>query len=225
MAVGRGRFGPTLLAWTDATLSPALDPEVIRPFGERQVQRYASLSAERAQRFLTGRSLLACVIGELTDEPDLELTATCERCGAEHGRPRLVHAAVAVSVSYAGDMVAVAAVDLARAGAVGVDIERMPHDGVHGRLSELAPLFAPASPPDIAGWTLLEAALKADGRGVTVSLEHVEVGPAGSGSLPGAGAVRLPGRSDIVDAALLPGPDGFVLSAAVAPSAGAHSPH
>jgi len=104
-----------------------------------------------------------------------------------------------------------------------VDIERMPRVGPHVRLDELAPLFAPASPPDLAGWTLLEAALKADGRGVTVDVAKVQVGSPGSGRLPGSRAVLIPGRAGSVDAGVVPGPDGFVLSAAVVPVAGAHS--
>ena len=190
-----------------------------RILGEQQARRYASLSGVRAQRFLAGRWLLAELIAELTDETDLGFTTTCERCGADHGRPRLERAPVAVSVSYAGSMVAVAASRREDAAEVGVDIEREPGGGAHSRLDDLAPLFAPAAAPDTQGWTLVEAALKADGRGVSVDLAEVHVCEVGTGRWPGARAVRIPGRLDSVDAAVIVGPSGFVLSAAMVPAA------
>ena len=96
------------------------------------MRRYAALSGEKAQRFLAGRSLMAGLIDEFTDAVDLGFTTTCERCGAEHGRPRLERAPVAVSISYAGSVVAVAAAALADAAGVGVDIEREPVGGEAG---------------------------------------------------------------------------------------------
>ena len=61
--------------------------------------------------------------------------------------------------------------------------------------------------------------MKADGRGVRVNPAAVRVGAVGSGRLPGARAVQIPGRQDSVDAAVLAGPAGFVLTAAAAPVA------
>jgi len=219
MQPGRGTFGPVAIAWCDAVSGPPASADVLRRLGEPQLRRYAALSGEKAQRFLAGRSLLAGLIDEFTDAVDLGFTTTCERCGAEHGRPRLERAPVAVSISYAGSIVAVAAAALADAAGVGVDIEREPVGGGSRRLSELAALFAPSPAPDIEGWTLLEAALKADGRGVHVNPAAVRVGAVGSGRLPGARAVQIPGRHDSVDAAILAGPAGFVLTAAAAPVA------
>jgi 4'-phosphopantetheinyl transferase len=197
---------------------------VLESLGEQQVRRHALLNGVAAQRFLVGRALLIEVVEQLTDVSDLSFTTTCERCGAEYGRPRFEHALVAVSVSYAGSVVAVAAARIADAAAVGVDIERAPAAGSRVPMRDLGPLFAPAPAPDIQDWTLIESALKADGRGVTVDLAEVRVGETGSGRLAGSRAIRLPGRVDAVDARVIAGPSGFVLSAAMAPAAGEPPP-
>lgn len=224
MTVGRAQFGPVRIAWADASASPAPDPAILERLGDSQVRRYARLSGLPAQRFLTGRALLVSLIRELTDSVEVGFTTTCERCGAEHGRPRLERAPVAVSISYAGSLVAVAAAHQTDAAAVGVDIEREPADGARTPRRELAALFAPAPPPDTEGWTLLEAALKADGRGTTVDLAEVDIGEVGTGRLAVVRAVRIPGRADPVDAGRVAGPTGFVLSAAMVPAVGERHP-
>jgi 4'-phosphopantetheinyl transferase len=219
MKVGRGEFGPVRLAWADTSA-----PEAVRwteadlhALGDQQLRRYRSLGYADARRFLVGRGLLVELIGELHGGHDLGFTTTCERCGADHGRPRLERTPVGVSVSYAGSLVAVAAARHRDAAGVGVDVEREPGDGAQTPL-HLGALFSPAPSPDVAGWTLIEAALKADGRGVAVDFGEVQIGAIGSGRLPASRAVRLPGRADGVDAAIVPGPAGFVLSAAMVPA-------
>lgn len=207
--------GPILVRWADSTHHPALAPEVLAPLGEQQARRFRSLHGTRARRFLVGRRLLIDAIGEFTDLADVGFTTTCERCGAEHGRPRLEHAPVVVSVSYAGSMVAVAAAGLNDALAVGVDIEQLPSGDRSVALEDLAPLFAPNPPPDMQRWTLLEAALKADGRGVRVDPARVGVGGIGSGEVRGWRALRITGRAEGVDATAIEGPAGFALSAAM----------
>ncbi len=182
------------------------------------------LNGVAAQRFLVGRTLLVEVVEQLTDVTDLAFTTTCERCGADHGRPRFERAPVAVSVSYAGSVVAVAAARIADAAAVGVDIERAPTDGGRAPMRDLGRLFAPALAPDMQGWTLIEAALKADGRGIAIDLADVRVGGTGSGRLAGSRAIRLPGRVETVDAGAIVGPVDFVLSAAMIPAAGGQPP-
>jgi hypothetical protein len=85
------------------------------------------------------------------------VTRLCPRCGSsEHGRPlALVQsgAAPAVSISYAGDLVAVA---WGWTGAVGIDIE---DDG------------PPLEGIDRRAWTETEAAFKADGDVPLAALE------------------------------------------------------
>lgn len=225
MEVGRAEFGPVRLAWADTSApeSVPFSEESLHILGDQQLRRYRSLRGADARRFLAGRGLLVELIAELGHGHPLGFTTTCERCGADHGRPRLDRAPVAVSVSYADSVVAVAAAHHQDAGGVGIDIEREPVDGAQTRL-HLSALFAPAQAPDIAGWTLLEAALKADGRGVAVDVAEVRIGDRGTGRLPSSCVVRIPGRADDVDAAVVPGPAGFVLSAAMAPPAGARHP-
>ena len=180
------------------------------------MRRHAALDGAAARRFLAGRWLLAALIVEDPGDADLTLTSTCGRCGGDHGRPRLRRIPVEISVSYAGDMVAVAAAARVDAAAVGIDIERLPSAGADAPLDGLALLFTPLPPPSTAEWTLLEAALKADGRGVAADLSHVLVGDRASGALPGSRAVAMPWRADRVDAAVIRGPEGYALSAAVA---------
>lgn len=220
MEAGRAEVGPVRVAWIDAAEYVAPSPRVLSRLGRAQVRRYELLRGTAAQRFLAGRWLLLELIDAITEVADVGFTTTCERCGAEHGRPRLDRAAVAVSVSYAGSVVAAAAAHHRDAAAVGVDIERAPCDGAQARMHHLAALFTPAPVPDMAGWTLLEAALKADGRGVAVDFAEVRIGVSGTGRLPASRSVWLPGRTDAVDAAVIAGPGGFVLSAAMVPAAG-----
>ena len=122
MEVQRSEFGPALIQWARTSASDEIAADVA-PARGAAVHRYMTLSGHRAQRFLVGRMLLASAIDEFTDAVDLGFTTTCERCGAEHGRPRLERAPVAVSISYAGSIVAVAAAALLTPPAVGVDIE------------------------------------------------------------------------------------------------------
>ena len=223
-ASGRAEFGPVRIAWTDAAASVPPSRSILERLGEQQARRHALLRGVAARRFLAGRALLIEVAEQLTDPTDLAFTTTCERCGADHGRPRFERAPVAVSVTYAGSVVAVGAARIADAAAVGVDIERAPAAGQRGPMRDLDRLFAPAPAPDIQDWTLIEAALKADGRGITVDLAELRVGETGSGRAAGSRAIRIPGRVDAVDAQVLPGPSGFVLSAAMVPAAGAQPP-
>ncbi len=103
--------------------------------------------------------------------------------------------------------------------AIGVDIEQVASsDGTS--LTELAALFAPRPPPTLREWTLIEAAVKADGRGLRVSVSEVRLDE-GHLVLPGGFAVRMPGRTASIEAAPAPGPAGFAVSVAVVPAADA----
>lgn len=191
-----------------------------------QQRRLSALRGVAAERFVVGRELLALVIDELAAQAaaqgehpqtgSVELTASCDRCGGEHGAVRVHGLPVAVSVSYAGSMVAVAVALQTAAAAVGVDIEREPSGGPFAPLPSLGALFAPAPVPSAEGWTLLEAALKADGRGLTVDVAQCVIESSAAGR-----AVRIPGRAEPVPAATVSGPVGLVLSvAAIAPRVG-----
>lgn len=97
--------------------------------------------------FLLGRLLLRELISELTDAPAI-VTAACDECGEEHGRPQTPGRFA--SVSHTDDLVVVAVSDLP----VGVDAERAD--------ASVPPEFA----RDAAGWTRIEAVLKAAGHGL-----------------------------------------------------------
>lgn len=224
MTAGRARFGPVSIAWADAAASATPSVGVLDRLGASQVSRYRAMRGDGARRFLAGRALLLQLVDELTSVAELEFTTLCERCGADHGRPRFDGAPVAVSVGYAGPMVVVGAALHTHAAAVGVDIEKVPPEGASRPLVELDRLFSPHSAPDIEGWTLIEAAMKADGRGLGIDLAEIEVGASGTGEYAGSRAIRIPGRLHPVDAAVLGGPPGFVVSAAMVPVAGEQHP-
>ncbi|MDR6866979.1 4'-phosphopantetheinyl transferase [Microbacterium resistens] len=143
------RRGPILLAWADAP--------------------------QRAAGRTSGRMLLRLLVEAVAPGSDPLIERRCPRCGAEdHGRLHAPHAPVVLSASHAEGLVVVAAVHIDDAATVGVDVEALT-----GRspLDELAPLFAPASPPTVAGWTRIEAVLKADGRGLRVAPGDVRFAP------------------------------------------------
>ncbi|HWI31783.1 MAG TPA: hypothetical protein VNT50_09850 [Microbacterium sp.] len=210
---GGARLGAVRIAWADAAdVVDAVRPLALAGLAVGQLRRYEAMEGALAARFLVGRWLLADLVAEVCDTDDFVLSNRCEQCGADdHGAPRVSGADAVVSVSYARGLVAVAAAHLADAAALGIDIET---GTPAGPLTELAPLFAPGEPPDLRGWTLIEAALKADGRGLRVAPAAVRLGADGA-LLPAARRVLIAGLDDGIEAAPAPAPEGFVLSVAV----------
>jgi 4'-phosphopantetheinyl transferase len=205
MEPGRASWGPVRLAWAAAPRA-ATDPPALR----------------ETRRVLAHELATTLVADLVPDAAAFEIVRRCPHCGADdHGTPRVPGAPVVVSVAYAGAAVAVAVAPQAEAAAVGVDLERVPAAGRHAPLAELGPLFAPGAAPSLEGWTLLEAALKADGRGLRVELADCAIEQASAeASRRGSDAeyeVGVPGRTAPIAAAILPGPEGFVLSAALIP--------
>ncbi|GGH43927.1 4'-phosphopantetheinyl transferase family protein [Microbacterium album] len=208
-------MGPALVAWAHAHRgTPTEADALLDALGDAQRRRWAGLNGTAASRFLTGRMLLAELIGELAPGHPITLSSRCDRCGGAHGRPRAVAAPVVLSVAYAGPLVVAAAARATEAAAIGVDVEA---GDAAQRLPDLDRLFAPAPPPDLRGWTRIEAALKADGRGVRVPPADVRFGPASALSLPGAVIASVPGRAPAIEVATIPGPAEHVLSIAIAP--------
>jgi 4'-phosphopantetheinyl transferase len=105
---------------------------------------------------------------------------SCVRCGAPHGRPRVVGHPLEVSLSHSGDVVAVA---LSERGRVGIDIEVVAQRRVDSLLRFVC---APeerglvTSDEDFTVvWARKESVLKAVGVGLRVPMRQVAVtGPA-----------------------------------------------
>lgn len=215
-------LGPVRIVWREADPAVTAD-DALRRLGPSQVHRHQHLDAARRGRFATGRLLLAALIPELISSDGVRLTSVCDQCGGDHGRPRVEGAPFAVSVSYAGDMVAAAAVGLESASAVGIDIELRRGDE-DAPLRELTALFAPWPPPRLREWTQIEAAVKADGRGLRIPPSAVTFGERSTMLLPGGRAVHMADSDDRVEVAAAPGPPGHVLSVAVTPAAAVAAP-
>ncbi|WP_435742750.1 4'-phosphopantetheinyl transferase family protein [Microbacterium sp. PMB16] len=210
--------------WRSATIVWARASDIrdftasdLAAMGEGQLARFRGLKGERAAAFLTGRALIRQLVLRLGGGPRVPLDSICPRCRKDHVAPRTP--GFVLSVSHAGDLVAVAA--STEPTLLGIDVE---HDSAAARVSELGPVFPAASVPDLAGWTRIEAAIKADGRGVEIDPGDVRLrrepgqdgpepdgpGPAG----PPEWSAALPGRATPLQVATLPGPTGYTLSAA-----------
>lgn len=178
--------------------------------GAGQLARHRGLSDRRASRFLAGRALIRELVVGLGGGPEVLVGSVCRRCGGDHGVPETP--GFVLSVSHADDLVAVA---VSRDEvALGVDIES---NSAESRVAQLGPLFAEGAVPDLAGWTRIEAALKADGRGVAVAPGSVSLRPvdrAGEASGPPEWSAIVPGRVSPLRVATLPGPVGHTLSVA-----------
>ncbi|MDQ0642575.1 4'-phosphopantetheinyl transferase family protein [Microbacterium murale] len=207
-------LGPVRIAW--ATIDPPAFAvqETLRQIGDSQLLRHQGLDEPSAKRFAAGRLLLAELIPELISADGVRLTSVCDQCGGDHGCPRIEGAPFTVSLSYAGDMVVAAAVALESASAVGIDIEpRASNDDAP--LHELTRLFAPRSPPGLREWTEIEAAVKADGRGLRIPPSAVRFGEHSAMLLPGGRRVLVPDRRDRFEVAAVPGPPAHIVSVAV----------
>ncbi|MBS1906269.1 MAG: 4-phosphopantetheinyl transferase [Actinobacteria bacterium] len=136
-------------------------------------------------RHQTGRALIRTLAAELAPEADLRVEQRCAVCGGPHGRPQFPQAPLLASTAYADSWVVVAVAHRQDAAAIGIDVE------LEGSAPELALLFAPGDPPGLRGWTAIEAALKADGRGLMVPPDRVRLSPDGRATVPGGGEFRI----------------------------------
>lgn len=159
-------------------------PELELLLDETERTRLGRLARRRDRdRFVVGASLARTMVADYlaTSAEDVSLDRTCAECGASHGKPRVVggDAAVELSVSHSGDLVAAA---LVLEKAVGVDVERgLPDradvlelvDDVLCR-AEAHRLRALPSSKRAAGflsyWTRKESVVKATGEGLRVPL-------------------------------------------------------
>ena len=137
-----------------------------------------------------------------------ELSHPCHRCGGPHGPVLVSGAPFVASISYAGSLAVVAVADSGQAAAIGVDAE--PAEDARRDAAGLGGVLGPGE-ASVRSWTRVEAALKADGRGVRVEPASVRISETGEGwiaDVPGGGAFE---GWDAV------GPEGYVVSVAVRP--------
>lgn len=203
------------ITWRDVTVVWARPSDLqgftetdIAAMGQGQVARLRQLSGSRAQGFLAGRALIRALVRRIRGSDEVLLSSRCARCGADHGRPR--SADVSLSVSHAEDLVVVAAT----AGSVllGVDVEET---ASADRLDGLGPMFPDGGAPDLAAWTRIEAAVKADGRGFEIDPSEVLLHPRADDADPCVWSAVLPGSASPLEVTTLVGPPGYVLSVAV----------
>lgn len=112
----------------------------------------AAGSARERARLATSFELVRKSLAEVlnTNPNDIALTRTCANCGLSHGKPRLRGSKIDVSVTHAGDWVAVAIGDGYR---VGIDAEK----------------------GNYRAWTALEAVTKCDGVGLRANYSGIVV--------------------------------------------------
>lgn len=158
---------------------------------------------------------------------------TCPRCGGGHGAVR-VHAAAGTprtraSIAYAGGYAIVALAPASAASSIGVDAE-----SAESARDLAAVLGRPGA--TARDWVRVEAALKADGRGLRVEPARVEVAAVSGGACAGSGGSRVrssemapratpewtavvPDRDDPLHGWDVTGPAGVLVSVALAGAA------
>lgn len=149
-----------------------------------------------ADRRAVSRSLLTELL------PGARVSARCARCGGDHGRVRVSGVDATASVSYANGWAVVAV----RRGddRVGIDAVAADATGLERVLPEA----------DAQAWARVEAALKADGRGLAVDPGRVRITERGRGEWDWT--IDATAASVGFD---VEGPPGVVVSVAVAPEA------
>jgi 4'-phosphopantetheinyl transferase len=164
-------------------------------------------AAARTTRRTRGRELMQELVAQLAGVPasDVVIEARCPDCGGPHGRPIVMHPPAArdvrVTLAYAGSSIVSAAI----AGrSLGVDAEPA------GEAARAETFRGPFGDDALRHWTRIEAALKADGRGLRVDPHQVAVEQ--HGAHPIAAVPGDPRRYALHDVALV---DALVVSLAV----------
>ncbi len=148
--------------------------------GERLRSSEYQFNLDR-KRFELGAALLRLAVGHTVGRRGaaLSIDRTCDFCGKQHGRPRVLGFEGHVSVSHSGDVVAVA---ITSAGPVGLDVEAL--DGraasTYRSIADLVVAATERSCVDtrtafFTVWTRKEAVLKATGYGLRVPMAEVVV--------------------------------------------------
>jgi len=162
------------------------DVSVLSPDEVERAGRFR-FEADRV-RYRVARSLLRRTAANLLGVPPSDIPLET----AEYGKPFITGRPFELNVSHSGDLIAVAV----SASVVGVDVERIQTrtaiDEIAARYFQDQELgFLRGLPPDakrrafFALWTTKEAAMKADGGGLWLSLSSVAIDdPAAAGNAP-----------------------------------------
>jgi len=145
--------------------------------------------------------------------PGAELSNPCARCGGPHGPVRTTDASARPAVAYASG-VAVAAVASRGSGKFAIDAE-VETDLVRDAAG-LNGILGTRSGVRLRDWVRVEAALKADGRGIRVDPGTVAVAPVG-----GQGWQAVVPGGPVIAGWDVDGPPGLVISAAFTEASGA----
>jgi 4'-phosphopantetheinyl transferase len=121
-----------------------------------------------------------------------------------------------LSLSYAQPYVMAAVAPASIGRGIGVDIA-VRH--TTGPIPDLAALFDPLPAPTVREWTAIEAAVKADGRGLRIAPNEVQLSAltALAGVAEPAGVATLPGRATRISLWALPSPPGCIATLAIDP--------
>ena len=132
---------------------------------------------EDRDRFTLAAALLRVVLAERFESAptEIQVDRTCDRCGEQHGRPRVPGYPVELSVSHSGEFAAVA---VSTAGPTGIDVEHarpLDHRSLWGDVFGPEDDEARSLAAFYRGWTRKESILKATGVGLALPMSAVRV--------------------------------------------------
>ncbi|WP_322411634.1 chemotaxis protein CheY [Microbacterium invictum] len=155
------------------------------------------------------REVAWSLLAQLAGHPaGLRLRNPCPRCGGPHGPVVLEGTRLRGSVAYAGAIAIAAVVPAAGILGFGIDAEARTDPRRDAAGWEGVP--GPGLPGTLRGWTRIEAALKADGRGLAVDPAEVVVREGRGGSW----SAIVPGRAQPAEGWDVAAPE-LVVSAAI----------
>jgi 4'-phosphopantetheinyl transferase len=171
--------------WIDLSEAPDWCEKLLSEAERLRAESFHQVVQRR--RFAVATALVKVTVAASTGcHPlDVPLRRECPDCGRPHGRPEIIGGALNVSLSHAGDRVAVA---LCAAGPVGVDVEQVADVDVESMLRFVLGDAERRAFSEVRGpaarlraflrcWTRKESVLKATGDGLRIPMSSVTLGP------------------------------------------------